>query len=433
MTKDKPQKNIKPQTLKGFRDFLPAEMRVRNYVLGVFRDVFESFGFEPLETPSLEYASTLMGKYGGEADRLVYSFTDRGDREVAMPYDLTVPTARVLASYQNKIPLPFKRYQIQRVWRAEKPQKGRYREILQCDIDTFGISSPLADAEIVAVTYTILKKLGFGKFTININSRQILSSLLQEMETEVGSRFKNFEKEFFRIVDKLDKQTKEKVAAEFKEKGFVVDLNLWLDKLEREAKPDRNLEQIIDLAKQLGVNEKNLKFVPTLVRGLDYYTGAIFEATVEEPKIGSITGGGRYDNLVAQLGGPETPAVGTTIGLDRICDAISELGLLEEKLQPPTQVLITIFSPEYQANSLELATKLRAEGIRTETYLDPEAKLDKQLKYADKKGIPLVVILGPEEVEKGVITLRNMETGEQKTGTLDKLLQRNDEFLITNI
>lgn len=408
----------KPQTLKGFRDFLPEDMRVRNYVLGVFRDVCSSFGFEPLQTPSLEYAATLLGKYGEEADRLVYTFTDRGDREVALPYDLTVPTAKVLALYQNKLSLPFKRYQIQRVWRAEKPQKGRYREVLQCDVDTFGIDSPLADAEIVAIIYTILKRLEIPKFTIQINSRQTIFDLLQSL----GVKTKEQQLSLLRIIDKLGQKDKSDIDAELKEKGFKDLTTSQITAALAKTKPDTNLEQVIDLAVSLGVDQKNLEFTPSMVRGLDYYTGPIFETVVNDPKIGSITGGGRYNNLISQLGGPDTAATGTTIGLDRICDVMTELGLAKEELSPPTQILVTVFSPKYQTNSLELVTQLREQGIKTELYLNSKAKLDKQLKYASQKNIPFVAILGPEEVGKGEVTVKNMGTGEQTTGELEKIL-----------
>lgn len=415
---------LKLQTLKGFRDFFPNEMRVRNFVLAKFKEVFESFGFEPLQTPSLEYAETLLGKYGEEADRLVYGFADRGGRKIAMPYDLTVPTAKVLAIYQNKITLPFKRYQIQRVWRAEKPQKGRYREILQCDVDIFGSKSPLSDAEIIAIIYTILKNLGFKKFTIRLSSREILSQILKEVRRETKNSYneiKQIQNSVLQSLDKLDKQSKDKVEAELKEKDIKVDIGRLLEKLKDEVKPDSYLEKVIYLAKNLGVDQENLEFVPTLVRGLDYYTGPVFETIVDEPKIGSITGGGRYDNLVAQLGGPDIPAVGTTIGLDRICDVISELGLLKNKVKTSTQILVTIFSPETMEKSVKVVSRLRTVGINAELYPDPEAKLDKQLKYADRKDIPYSIILGPEEIVQNKVMLKNMETSEQQSLPTDKI------------
>ncbi len=395
------------QTLKGFRDFLPDEMRIRNFVLGVCKEVFESFGFEPLETPSLEYASTLLGKYGEEADRLVYTFKDRGGRDVGLIYDLTVPISRVLATYGNKIPLPFKRYQIQRVWRAEKPQKGRFREFVQCDFDIFGVASPLADAEIIAVIYQVLKRLGFEDFTIYINSRQVLSDLLRDLGIKTKERYLSA----LRTIDKRDKEGKEKVKRELREKG----LDMVAEKMEviEKAKPDANLKQTIDFAKRLGVNGRNLKFVPDMVRGLDYYTGPVFEVVVPNFP-GSLAGGGRYNNLIKQMGGPNVPATGASIGLDRICELVKEKRLLREELKPAIQVLVTIFDESLADESLKLTTMLQSMDVFTEIYLDPSAKLDKQLKYADRKGIPYVIILGPDEIKSDKVTIKDLRTGEQE-------------------
>lgn len=404
----------KPQTLKGFRDFLPGEARLRGFVLKKIKEVFESFGFEPLETPSLEYAETLLGKYGEEADRLIYTFNDRGNRRVGLIYDLTVSASRVLAQYGQKIPLPFKRYQIQRVWRAEKPQKGRYREFLQCDVDIFGAASPLADAEIIALTYEALRRIGFEKFSIKINSRQVLFQILEK----VGIAEKARQLSLLRTVDKLDKRGREVVQEELLEQGFskaeVENAFRYLES----AEPDTSLRSVLCLVRDLGVPERFFKFDPTLVRGLDYYTGAIFETKIEEPKLGSLTGGGRYDKLVSQLGGPDIPATGMTIGLDRIVSAAGELGLFQGELEPPSEALVTIF-PERGKESnlkepLEIARRLRREGVRTEIYLNPGAPLEKELRYANKKGIPYAIILGPEEIKMGKVILKDMETGEQK-------------------
>lgn len=402
---------IKPQALKGFRDFLPGEMVIRQKVIKTLRRVFESYGFGPLETPALEYAETLLGKYGKDADKLVYTFQDRGQRKVGLRYDLTVPTARVLAQYAGKIPLPFKRYQIQTTWRAEKPQKGRYREFTQCDIDSFGIASPLADAEIVAIIYESLRTLGFEKFTIRINSRQVLFQLLKGIKIENSDN----QLSVLRTIDKLDKKTEKEVTDELKKKGLnqeTINRLLYLIKV---AKPDENLNQLFKYLKWFNVNEKFYKFDPTLMRGLDYYTGPVFETYVEKPKIGSITGGGRYDKLIAQLGGPSIPATGTTIGLDRICDVIKELNFWPELSPTAGQVLITVFSPDYLQESTRIALRLRQNQINTEIYLNPEEKLDKQLKYADKKGIPYALIIGPDEVKSGKVTIKNMKKNSQET------------------
>ena len=402
----------RPQTLKGFRDFLPDEQRVRNFVLDVFKEVFESFGFEPLETPSLEYASTLLGKYGAEADRLVYTFKDRGDREVGLIYDLTVPVSRVLATYRNEIPLPFKRYQIQRVWRAEKPQKGRYREFVQSDFDIFGVASPLADAEIITVIYKVFQKLGFDNFKIRINSRPLLFSILEK----AGITEKDQQKEVLRLIDKIDKLPEEKVVEELQKINPTIFSDgrglQWLNSI----KPDDTISRILRYLQAMGLEEKYYCFDPTLVRGLDYYTGPIFEVGVEGFK-GSVAGGGRYDNLIESLGGPPIPATGCSFGLDRICDLVTEKKLLRDDLKPLTQVLITIFDESLVDKSLELSFILSSmkENINVEIYPDPKAKLEKQIKYADRKGIPYVAILGPEEVKDDTVTIKDLRTGEQKT------------------
>jgi len=403
----------KTQNLKGFRDFLPAAMRVRSYVQKVLEDSFQSFGFEPLQTPSLEYATTLLGKYGAEADRLVYTFPDKGDREVGLIYDLTVPSSKVLGMYQNEIKLPWKRYQIQRVWRADKPQKGRYREFTQCDIDIFGSDSPLADAEIVAVTYQALQNLNFAEFTIRLNSRQVLFTILEE----AGIKDKAKQLSALQSLDKLDKVSSEEVEAELVAKGFSPEqIQGVLANLEK-AQPDENLATVLDLLPKYGVKKDFFEFDPSLSRGLDYYTGPIFETKVTKPHIGSITGGGRYDNLVEVLGGPAIPATGTTLGLDRICDVIYERNLLPEVSKSETEYLVTIFAPELIEQSLQAAAKLRSEGKEVTLYPDAATKLDKQLKYANAKAIPYSVIIGPEEAEKGKMTVKNMETGEQTSKT----------------
>ncbi len=410
---------IKLQTLKGFRDFLPEEMVIRQKVINTLKEVFASYGFEPLETPALEYAETLLGKSGEETDKLVYSFEDKGGRKVGLRYDLTVPVSRVLAQYQGQIPLPFKRYQIQTTWRAEKPQKGRYREFTQCDIDSFGSASPLVDAEIIAVVFNCLKKLGFEKFVIKINSRQVLFELMKGVGIAEDKQLA-----VVRSLDKLEKTDPGEVKSELKQLGLTEEKIKKLFSLIEKAQPDKNLEQLFKYLKELGVEEKYYQFEPTLARGLDYYTGPIFEAVVEKPKIGSIVGGGRYDNLIADLGGPDVPATGVSFGLDRICDVIQEQNLWPNLPPTLTKVLVSIFSPEYLENSIEIANRLRAEGLPTELYLDPETKLDKQLKYADKKGIPYVIILGPEEIKKGKVTLKDMKTGTQEKISLKNLIPK---------
>ena len=404
-----------PQTLKGFRDFLPEDMIIRNYVKNIFIEVFENFGFQPLETPTLEYLSTLTGKYGSDADKLLYSFIDKGDRQVGLRYDLTVPAAKILAMYSNTISLPFKRYQIQNIFRAEKPQKGRYREVMQCDIDTFGTNSPTADAEIIAVIYTILNKLKFSKYSIKINSRQVLFDILEK------SNIKNNQNSVFQSLDKFQKIGQDGVNKELISKGLSNNQIASIFEYIKTAQPDQNLKDIFDLLKNYGIPDSAFQFDPTMVRGLDYYTDTIFETYVEEPKIGSVTGGGRYNNLVKTLGGPDIPAVGTTIGLDRICDVITELNLLPNLPKTITKVMVANLGLETQNQALSLSSNLRQNNIATVFYPDPE-KLGKQIKYALSLNIPYLAIIGTDEAAQNKITLKNLTSQQQQLLSLQEII-----------
>jgi histidyl-tRNA synthetase len=415
----------KPQTLKGFRDFLPAQMIVREKVIGILKNVFENFGFEPLATPTLEYADVLMGKYGEEADKLLYLFEDRGGRKIGLNYDLTVPTARVLAQYAD-LPKPFKRYQIQSSYRAENTQKGRYRQFTQCDIDTIGSQSPASDAEILTITSIALEKLKFANFKICLNSRTILYRLMEsagivrdKWNTVLQTVDKMMKVENYSVLDDelKSKGIGETVFTKFINPKIREISNGWSNS---KSTGDPYLDEVFATAIKMGAN--NVEFSPTIVRGLDYYTGPIFETFVTEPKIGSIAGGGRYDNLIKQLGGPDLPAVGTTLGLDRICDVIEELNLLTDTNKSVSRILVTVFSPDMADKSLFIAQKLRDSSINTDLYLDPNAKLEKQLKYADLKGIPYIIIQGPEEVSKNTVRLKNMTTKEQKELSVDDLI-----------
>ena len=374
---------IEPKTLKGFRDFLPKEARKRTYVLNALKKVFESYGFEPLETPVLEYEEILLGKYGDEGDKLMYRFEDNGQRKVAMRYDQTVPLARVVAQYANDLPLPFKRYQIQNVYRADNTQKGRYREFLQVDVDSVGSKSNQSDTEIVSLIINSFNKLGFKNFKVLINDRSV---------------FEGLDKKAISIIDKLAKIGEDGVRTELKSNGF--DPNL-MDEIANKAVPE-NIKMIIDQMPE------SVEFSPTLARGLDYYTGLILEVVDLNYSAGSLGGGGRYDELIGMFSNQSVPAVGFAFGFDRIIEAMEEQNLFDGVDLGGTKILVT-------SGGSEIAELLRNKGINAEFYTD-EKDLDKQLRYADRKGIPYVLISGQ------TLKLKNMQTGETREGSLDELV-----------
>lgn len=411
------QSNIKSQTLKGFRDFLPSDMYIRNYVKNTLISLFETSGFQPLETPALEYTSVLKGKYSNETDdKLGYFFKDNGDREIGLRYDLTVPTSKVLAIYNNQISLPFRRYQIQPVWRAENTQKGRYREFVQCDIDIFGTNSPIADAEIVSVIYQGVQKLGFKNAIIKINSRTVLSSILSQ------SGIDERQNTVLQSLDKLDKIGENGVKDELISKGLPNDQIDQLFKYIKQAQPDENLKQVLSLLSSFGIPQTAFVFDPTLVRGCDYYTGTIFEVAVTEPKIGAIGGGGRYDNLVSTLGGPQIPAVGFSFGFERVVDVIQELNLLPKENKSTINILVANLGSETQKEILELTNRLRQENISSIIYPDND-KLGKQIKYALSIDIPYLAIIGTNEAKNDQIMLKNLNTTDQKLVDFEELVK----------
>ena len=360
---------IEPRTLKGFRDFLPKEARKRQYVISILKKVFESYGFEPLETPALEYEDILMGKYGEEGDKLMYRFEDNGQRRVAMRYDQTVPLARVVAQYQNELPLPFKRYQIQNVWRAENTQKGRYREFLQCDIDTVGERSIGCDAEILSVVNSCLKELGFTSYRILINDR---------------ANFEGVDQSAILTIDKLKKIGADGVKQELREKGFDEGL---LDTIEGKVPT----ELITILTKNLDITGDKIVYEPTLARGLDYYTGLIIEVEIEGPDVLSIGGGGRSDNLIGMFNGIDMPAVGFAFGFDRLIEAMEERSLFPNEFST-TKVLVTVPTPQLEEVSIAITQKLRDNGINVEVTLNSQSPMDKQYRYSEKKNIPYIVV-----------------------------------------
>jgi len=411
------KKLITPRTLKGFRDFLPAEKKKRDFVMEKIKQTFALFGFEPLETPTLEYSSLLKGKYGTEADKLIYSFIDRGGRDISLKYDQTVPTARVLAQYQNLLPKFFRRYQIQNVFRADKPQKGRFREFTQCDIDIFGATSDigLADAEILACTYFVYKNLGFNNIVLKINDRSILVKAVSPFYTKEVSKTS-----IIQSIDKLGKINEDEVARELVSKGLTIPTAKAALESVKKAALSQSLKNIINLAINLGVDKNALKFDPFLARGLDYYTGMVFEVVSSDYPTGSLAGGGRYDNLFLQLAEIDVPAVGMAIGFDRTVEAADQLNFIPASTAQ-AQVLVAVFANFKPA--LAAAAALRQKNINTEVFPTLD-KIDKQLKYADKKGIPYVIIIGPDEAAKNLVTLKNMTTGQQNTLPLDKAIAK---------
>lgn len=404
---------IKAQTLKGFRDFLPFEAKKRQFVIDTLKRVFESYGFEPLETPALEYQEVLNGKYGDEGDKLMYKFEDNGKRKVALRYDQTVPLARVIAQYQNEIKLPFKRYQIQNVWRAENTQKGRYREFLQCDGDIIGSSSPLADTEVIALALKSLETLGFKEFKVLVNDRKT-----------TGDYFKTtfnipYEKQafVFRSIDKVMKIGKTGVIEELVKGGFnEKQAEEIFDGLKTLSVPE-SIRKIFNNLKDMGFSEDKYKFDPFLARGLDYYTGLIFEVDIKDYDSGSIAGGGRYDKLIGIFSGKDYPAVGFSFGFDRLIESMEQLNLFPDNLQT-SKVLVTLPSLSSSQKVLDIAQKLRNEKINTEVYLE-EKDLEKQLKYADKKQIPYVLIFDKEK-----LILKDMKNRTQEELSLDEVIKK---------
>ena len=394
------KKLITPRILKGFRDFLPEEALKRQYAIDIIRKTFELYGFEPLETPAIEYLETFAGQIG-EDEKLFYKFTDQGGRKVALRYDQTVPTCRVIAQYPDKISLPFKRYQIQTVWRSEKPQKGRYREFLQCDADIFGVDNRTADGETIALTIDIFKNLGFTKPIAIINDRDLYQDIPYSAIV---------------AIDKLDKIGVVGVSKELTQKGFNRKI---LDQI-KNSQPNDNLKTIFDYLDNYGFKE-NYRFKPTLARSFSYSTGTIWEIIDENFSSGSLAGCERFDSLVAKFSDRSVPAVGFAIGFDRTILAMDELKLFPA-IATKTKVLVTVFNSQLLKTSQVITQKLRQNQINTDIYPDPQVKLAKQLKYANDNQIPYVLVVGEEEIKKNQITLKNMTSGKQKTLTLEKAI-----------
>ncbi|MBK6274660.1 MAG: histidine--tRNA ligase [Saprospirales bacterium] len=429
---------IQARIFKGARDFFPEQMLHRERILQVMRTTFKKYGFAPLETPAIEYLDVLTGKYGEDADRLIYKLNYKvGQKdEAALHYDLTVPFSRAVAM-QTDLPLPFKRYQMQPVWRADRPQphQGRFREFYQCDADCVGSESMIIDAEMIAITYEILSQLTIPDFVIKINNRKILNGITQYIGLD-----NSHVAEVCNAIDKLDKVEWNEVEKDLIEKNIAATSieklhqllikNLSLDLLKTELNSIEIAQQGIAELQELfsylaifNIPETHYKFDISLARGLDYYTGPIFETKLpKHPHMGSLNGGGRYNGLIASFGGKDIPAVGTSLGLDRIFTAMQQLNLLDD-VKTSTKVLVGNFGEATLAASLKLVTDLRANNINTEFYPDAD-KLKKQFGYCDKKKIPFMCIIGEEEMAANVITLKNLQNSEQNKFSFIDLLQQ---------
>lgn len=449
----------KPSLPKGTRDFGPVQMVRRNYILKTIKETFSLFGFQQIETPAMENLSTLTGKYGDEGDQLLFKILNSGDflknvepsdlemgtsavlpkvSEKGLRYDLTVPFARYVVMNRNDITFPFKRYQIQPVWRADRPQRGRYREFYQCDADVVGTDSLVCELEILLMIKRVFSKLGITDYSIKVNNRKILTGL-SEVIGEKGR-----EGELCVAIDKLDKIGWEKVQEELDQRGFseksigllspIITLKEnnqnkldflkgFLSGSEIGLKGLKEMEEVLQLLETFGESQDHIDFDVVLARGLTYYTGAIFEVKVHNVSIGSVSGGGRYDNLTGVFGLEGVSGVGFSFGVDRMYDVMDELGLFPEQHADQTKVLITYFDKNGFAYGLQILNRLRQAGIASELYPD-EAKIKKQFAYADKKQIPFVLILGDNEIKENKVSLKNLISGQQEVLSVEEMMSR---------
>ncbi len=399
--------NLKATTLKGFRDFPPSQALQRQWLEKKIRRIFELWGYDPIETPTLESLDLFSGQIG-EDEKLFFSFEDQGGRQVALRYDQTVPTCRFVGQNRQQLAFPFKRYQIQPAFRAEKPQKGRYREFLQCDADIFGLDSPLADAELIALSLDIFKRLGFPKAKVLINDRQLLKDIPYPA---------------IAAIDKLNKIGPSGVIKEMIGKGINEnDANQYL-KTVQDLKPNQTINTILDYLKQLGFSSDWYQFDPTIARSFSYSTGPIWEVVIPGFDGGSVLGGERFDKLVLDISGQEVPATGFGLGFDRTLEAAIQLGIAPQ-FSTLSSVLISPLDTKSLGYSLTISQQLRDAGINTELYPDPNAKIQKQLKYANKKGIPFVAIIGDQELKDKTVTLKDMTKGVQETLLVSELVSK---------
>lgn len=434
----------KPSIPKGTRDFSPLEMARRNYIFSTIQNVFSLYGFQQIETPAMENIGTLMGKYGEEGDKLLFRIQNSGEKaslapEKGLRYDLTVPFARFVVQHRDQIQFPFKRYQIQPVWRADRPQKGRYREFYQCDVDVVGTNSLVSELELIQIVEEVYKRLGI-KVCMHINNRKVLAGIAET----IGQPDKMIDITI--AIDKLDKIGIDNVNKELAEKGLpesaivalqpilnlsgntadkLVSLRSILANSEIGIQGVDELEELFGMVNNtftLPLPSFDIELDLCLARGLNYYTGAIFEVKACDVQMGSITGGGRYDNLTGIFGMPNVSGVGISFGADRIYDVLTELDLYPASLQSTTQILFATFGKQELAYALHCANTLRAQGIAVEVYPEP-TKMKKQMGYADTKKIPFVAIIGDNEMAENKIMLKNMRSGEQKLITINEVIE----------
>ena len=420
---------IEPRTLKGFRDHLPAQALARERILDVARRVYRSFGFAPIDTPALEYLEILTGKGSAETDKQLYRFTDHGGREVGMRFDLTVPFARFCAQHIASLGTPFKRYHMATVWRGENTQRGRYREFMQCDFDTIGTTSPVADLETVLVVHDLLAAIGIERFTIRINDRRVLGGVLASLGLADRAT------DVLRSLDKLGKATRDAVKAELighgvaadavekllkmaELSGSMADVLAGLESLVADSESGRAgvaaLRAILDGVQAAGVAAGRVVVDPSIARGLDYYTGIVLESFLDDlPTLGSICSGGRYDNLAGLYTKQALPGVGASLGIDRLLAGLDELGKLSA-VETPAEVFLVFFDDAHLADYLRVAAALRAAGVAVEFF--PEAKrVGQQLKVAAKKGFPAALVIGSDEFAAGTAQFKNLATQQSMT------------------
>ena len=426
---------IKPRTLSGFRDFLPAAMIPRERLMETAREVYRSYGFAPIDTPTLEHADILCGKGSEETDRQMYRFEDNGGRDVGMRFDLTVPLARFVAQHANDLGMPFKRYHIATVWRGERPQAGRYREFAQCDFDTIGTTSVASDIETGMVIFDLMRAIGFDKFSIRINNRKVLNGLLEK------SGLAEHSVSVLRALDKLPKIGREKVHAEMSNVTGAADEQIEQILQLAEINGDRDsvlsqldtvcsgselaeegLQQLRDVsaaADAVGIENRNLQIDVSIARGLDYYTGTIYETFLDDlPSIGSVCSGGRYDNLAQLYTKQLLPGIGASLGLDRLLAAMQTLEMIPTT-KTPADVMVVQFDSDYLNQYISIARSLRAAGLKVEVFPDAK-KLNQQFKYADRRGFRAVIIAGADEFESSQVQVKWLHDGSQASVPLDE-------------